>query len=250
MKKRIAVVGAMGRTGKHVVEALRAHESAVLHAAVVSERSSKLGLRVDDTDASYSDDLGAIAGADIVIEFTTPDVSMEVARRCAEHGIPVVVATTGHTTDQLRELEMLSGRIPLARVSNTSLGATALGLLAKQAQQLLGSGFDIEVLEIHHRRKKDAPSGTACTLAEGLVSPDMIIAGRDQLRQPDEIGVASLRGGDVAGDHTVYFLGAGERIEMTHRVSSRRIFGTGAVAMGLRLSERPNGMYVASDLMG
>ena len=249
MKKRVAVVGAMGRTGKHVVEALRMHESAALHAAVVSERSVQLGLGVDDTDATYSDDLGAIAGADVVIEFTKPDVSMEVARRCAEHGIPVVVATTGHTTDQVRELEMLSDRIPLARVSNTSLGATALGLLAKQAQQLLGPSFDIEVLEIHHSRKKDAPSGTARTLAEGLVGPDMIVAGREQLRQADEVGVASLRGGDVAGDHTVYFLGAGERIEMTHRVSSRQIFGTGAVAMGIRLSERPNGMYVAKDLI-
>ena len=222
----------------------------MLHAAVVSSGSSKVGHVVEGTSVAYSGSLDSIVGADLVIDFTTPDVSMEVARRCVELRIPVLVGTTGHSLEQLSELEGLGKRIPLARVSNTSLGATALSSLAREAKRLLGPSFDIEIVEIHHNQKKDAPSGTALMIAESLIDNERIVANRSSMREPGEVGVGSLRGGSVAGDHTVYFLGEGERIELVHRVSSRATFGIGAVSMGLTLCQKAaTGIYQARDLI-
>lgn len=250
MKTRVAVIGASGRTGRHVVAAVCAREDLVLHAAVVSSGSSKVGLLVEGTSVAYSGSLDSIGGADLVIDFTNPEVSLEVARRCGEIGIPVLMGTTGHSVEQLRELEGLGRAIPLARVSNTSLGATVLSSLARQAKRLLGPSFDIEIVEIHHNQKKDAPSGTALMIAESLIDNERIVANRSSIREPGEVGVGSLRGGSVAGDHTVYFLGEGERIELVHRVSSRATFGIGAVSMGLALCQKADaGIYQARDLI-
>ncbi len=250
MKTRVAVIGASGRTGRHVVSAVGARDDVVLHAAVVSSGSTKVGVVVEGTSIAYSGSLDAISGADLVIDFTTPEVSMQVVRRCVEMRVPVLVGTTGHSQEQLREFEDLGKAIPLARVSNTSLGATVLSSLAREAKRLLGPSFDIEIVEIHHNQKKDAPSGTALMIAEGLIDDERIVANRSSKREPGEVGVGSLRGGSVAGDHTVYFLGEGERIELVHRVSSRATFGIGAVSMGLKLCQKLEvGIYQARDLI-
>ena len=249
MMKRIAVVGATGRTGRHVVEAVLERKDLILHAAVVSQGSSKLGEKVVPAEIFYSAALGEMEGADVVIDFTTPEVSMEVARLSHAMGIPLLIGTTGHTGEQKRELKSIGERIPLACVSNTSLGATTVSLLAKEARRLLGADFDIEIVEMHHHRKKDAPSGTALMIAEQLGGDNLSVVNRTAERRKGEVGISSVRGGDVAGDHTIYFLGAGERIEIVHRVSSRFTFGVGAVSMSLKLIDLPIGMYGARDLV-
>lgn len=249
MMKRIAVVGATGRTGRYVLQGVLDRDDVTLHAAIVSQGSSKVGERVATTEVRYGACLADIEGADVVIDFTTPEVSIEVARLSQSLGLPLLIGTTGHSSEQMGELESIGKRIPLACVSNTSLGATAVSLLAREAQRLLGSDFDIELVEMHHNRKKDAPSGTALMIAEHLGMEHPPVVNRSAERRKGEVGIVSVRGGDVVGDHTVYFLGAGERVEIVHRVSSRATFGVGAVSMSLKLSEFPAGMYGARDLL-
>jgi len=247
---RVAVVGASGRSGMFVVEALSEMPDMTLHAAVVSNSSAVLGQSVPGTEGRYVSDLEAVRGADVVVEFTRPAVSVAVTKVCEQLGIPVVVATTGHSAQEVSELHQSGSRIPLCIASNTSIGAAVLGILAERARDLLGNSFDIEVLDLHHRMKKDAPSGTARTLVSGLSCSDKVVFGRDGLRESGEVGVVSLRGGDAAGEHTVYFLGEGERIEVTHRVSNRAVFGRGALVLARVLCGRSPGVYSARDLIG
>jgi 4-hydroxy-tetrahydrodipicolinate reductase len=193
--------------------------------------------------------LGDLAGCDVVIDFSTPEVSVRVAETCAKTSIPLLVATTGHTSAQIETIRSYGGHIPLGITSNTSVGAAALSKLAVEAKRLLGADFDIEVMEIHHRMKNDAPSGTARSVLEDVRGDSRVVFGREGQRQSEEIGVVSLRGGDVAGDHTVYFLGAGERIEIVHRVTSRDVFGEGAVRFAIKLIGKNPGVYRAKDLL-
>lgn len=247
--KKVGVVGATGRTGRHVVQALAERSDAELCAAIVSPTSTLLGQRVEGSHVDYSSELESLAGADVVIEFSNPETSVRVAEWCACHGVPVLAASTGHSAEQLKTLQELGAAIAIAIISNTSVGAAVLTALAGQAQQLLGPTFDVEVLDIHHRGKKDAPSGTARTLVHSIVSEPQIVFGRHGQRELGQVGVVSLRGGDVVGDHTVYLLGNGERIEITHRVSTRAVFGQGAVDLALRLLGLPRGVYSASQLI-
>jgi len=250
MKKRIAVVGASGRTGRFVVEALREDVHLTLGAALVSAGSCLLGTPVPGFECAFSCALEAIDGCDGVIDFSTPDVSILVAQRCAERKIPLLVATTGHSEGDAAKLRELGTRIPCFIAPNTSVGAATLSLVAEYAKKLLGASFDVEVLEIHHKHKKDAPSGTARTLVGAVVEGgNPVVFGREGLRKDGEVGVVSLRGGDVAGDHTVYFLGHGERIELTHRATDPRIFGAGAVHLMTRLMIREPGLYFVRDLL-
>lgn len=247
---RIGVVGASGRTGHHVVEALLASSSSALHAALVSSSSSRLGEMIGSSGVSYSADLAALVGCDGVIDFSTPTTSVAVARVCAEHRKPLLVATTGLSADDKRVIDECARVAPVCIAPNTSLAATALKMAARYLQGILGSSFDIEVMEIHHRMKKDAPSGTALNVISGLTaSSESVVFGREGLRKEGEIGVVSLRGGDVPGDHTVYFLGNGERIELTQRAQNRAIFGTGAVVLIERLIGKPAGLYLVEDLL-
>lgn len=247
---RVGVVGATGRTGRYVVEALQGRDDVMLHAAVVSPGSASLDLDVAGTSLRYSGELNTLEGAHVVIEFTNPETSLRVAQWCATRAIPALIATTGHTAEQLRELEGYGAQVALGMIPNTSLGAAVLTRLAVEAKKLLGDSFDIEVLDIHHRMKKDAPSGTARALMEPLTNESQpAIFGREGKRNAGEIGVAALRGGDVAGDHTVYFLGNGERIELTHRVSSRFVFGQGAVSLACKLTAMPKGIYSVQQLI-
>jgi 4-hydroxy-tetrahydrodipicolinate reductase len=247
---RVGVVGATGRTGRYVVEALQGRDDSILHAAVVSLRSASVGHDVVGTGLRYSGELDALGGADVVIEFTNAETSLRVAQWCASHKVPVLIATTGHSAEQRRALESCGIQTALGITPNTSLGAAVLGKLAAEAKGLLGGSFDIEVLDIHHRMKRDAPSGTARSVTEVLANESQqVVFGREGQRNPGEIGVVALRGGDVVGDHTVFFLGNGERLEVTHRVSSRSVFGQGAVALAFKLLGMPTGVYSALELM-
>jgi 4-hydroxy-tetrahydrodipicolinate reductase len=246
---KVGVVGASGRTGSQVVAALLESQNSSLHAAIVSPGSARLGAAVAATAVCYSSELSALAGSDVVIDFSVPESSLAVATWCAAQRVPVVVATTGHTLKQLDSIRALATSIPVVIAPNTSLGAAAVSLLSEVAKQMLGDSFDIEVLEIHHRGKKDAPSGTAKAIVEPLSRNAEVVFGREGLRKSGEIGVVSLRGGDVAGEHTVYFLGHGERIELSHRVTSREVFGRGAVYLAEKARGLKPGVYSARDLL-
>ena len=247
---RIGVVGASGRTGQHVVEALLSSSSSALRAALVSSGSTRLGEIIGSTGIEYSSDLAVLGECDGVIDFSTPTTSVAVARVCAEYRKPLLVATTGLSADDKRVIDECARVAPVCIAPNTSLAATALKMAASYLQGILGSSFDIEVMEIHHRMKKDAPSGTALNVISGLTSShESVVFGREGLRKDGEIGVVSLRGGDVPGDHTVYFLGNGERIELTQRSQNRAIFGAGAVVLMERLIGKSAGLYLVEDLL-
>lgn len=247
---RVGVVGASGRTGSKVVEALSVSDGAVLGAAIVSQGSSRLGANVPGTQLQYSASLEALRGCNVAIEFSTPEVSAAVAEKCSEWGVPLLVATTGHSPVQVEQVNAAARKVAIAVAPNTSLGAALLALAVEQVRDAARGAFDIEIMEIHHRMKRDAPSGTARALVNAaIVSGQEAVFGREGLRSPHEIGVSALRGGDVPGDHTVYFLGEGERLELTHRVHDRRVFGAGAVVLARRLVGRPSGLHSVRELL-
>ena len=248
--RRIAVVGASGRTGSKVVSALVSDAQSDLCAAIVSLSSKVLGQKVIGSSVLYSSDLEILQACDGVIDFSTPEVSARVAEVCVKYRKPLLVATTGHTSEQQETLEASARSIPLCIAANTSVGAIALAMAARYLKKLLGETFDVEVMEMHHRMKRDAPSGTAKEVLKGLSeSSDQIVFGREKERRSGEVGVVSVRGGDVPGDHTVFFLGEGERLEVIHRAQNREIFGRGAVVLMCRLCDRPPGFYSAQELL-
>jgi 4-hydroxy-tetrahydrodipicolinate reductase len=217
---------------------------------LVSSGSSRLAEVIGSTGVAYSSDLAALGECDGVIDFSTPGTSVAVARVCAEYRKPLLLATTGLSADDKRVIEECSRVAPVCIAPNTSIAATALKMAARYLQGILGPSFDIEVMEIHHRMKKDAPSGTALNVISALTpSPESVVFGREGLRKDGEIGVVSLRGGDVPGDHTVYFLGNGERIELTQRSQNRAIFGAGAVVLMERLIGKSAGLYLVEELL-
>lgn len=197
--------------------------------------------------------------SDVVIDFTLHHVTLATALLCAKHLKPLVIGTTGHTdTDKAAILECRH-TIPLVWSSNFSTGVNTLFWLTRKAAEILGPGFDLEVIEMHHRLKKDAPSGTATTLAEILAEvrklqmSEALRHGREGLvgeRTEEEIGMHSMRGGDVVGDHTVVFATNGERLELTHKASSRETFAGGALRAAVWVRGRKPGLYNMQDVLG
>jgi len=204
------------------------------------------------------DDLtGVIRGGDAVIDFSSPAATAEVARLCAEHKKALVIGTTGHS--DTFEIKKNAEQIPIVWTSNFSTGVNTLFWLTRKAAEILGPDFDLEVVEMHHRLKKDAPSGTAKTLAEILADVRQLQlaqaarhgrAGLVGERTPGEIGVHSIRGGDVVGDHTVIFANVGERLELTHKASSRDTFANGALRAAQWLVQQKPGLYNMQDVLG
>jgi 4-hydroxy-tetrahydrodipicolinate reductase len=196
---------------------------------------------------------------DVLIDFSSPRGCMERAQECAENGIGMVVGTTGLSEDQEREIEQnLARDIAVLKAPNMGLGINLLFELVKNVAQALGEEFDVEIVESHHRRKKDAPSGTALKLADNACealgwTPDTsIIYGREGLtgeRPERQIAVHAVRGGDIVGEHTVLFAGEGERIELTHRASSRDLFARGAVRAARFVAQQPAGLYTMQDVL-
>ncbi|MGO8699111.1 MAG: 4-hydroxy-tetrahydrodipicolinate reductase [Limisphaerales bacterium] len=202
---------------------------------------------------------GVLAGGDVVIDFTFHESTVPFARLCAEQNKPMVIGTTGHTEAERRELRSLSARIPMVWSSNFSTGVNVLFWLTRRAAEILGPEYDLEIMETHHRRKKDAPSGTAKTLAEILAAVrreqlDKVVRhGREGLvgeRTAAEIGMHSIRGGDVVGDHTVLFATTGERLELTHKASSRDTFALGALRAAQWVAGKKPGVYDMQEVLG
>jgi 4-hydroxy-tetrahydrodipicolinate reductase len=200
-----------------------------------------------------------IENADAVIDFSFHDATAGIAETCAKHRRALVIGTTGHTETEKSRIVEVAGDIPMVWASNYSTGVNTLFWLTRKAAEILGPSFDLEIVEMHHRLKKDAPSGTAMTLAEVLASvrneqlKDVLRHGREGIvgeRTAREIGMHSVRGGDVVGDHTVIFAANGERLELTHKASSRETFANGALRAALWVVQQPPGLYNMQHVLG
>jgi len=254
---KIAVLGPSGRMGRRVIELLAARTDMQLAAAIDHPSSPLVGQSIEG--ARVTSDAGALAGCAVYIDFTTPESTEAVARAAAAHRVAAVVGTTGLGRAADGALSTLAEVAPVLVAANFSLGVNLLLVLAETAARALGPGFDLEIVEAHHRHKRDAPSGTALALARALAAgrgvelQDVLTTARSGevgARPDGEIGVVAVRGGDVIGDHTVHFLGEGERIELTHRAGSRDLFAAGALRAAAWIAGRPPGRYTMRDVLG
>jgi 4-hydroxy-tetrahydrodipicolinate reductase len=240
---RLLVNGAKGRMGQAII------------ACAKLDPEVRVTAQIDAGD----DFAAALAEADAVIEFSHHTVTAPVAAACAAAGKLLVVGTTGHTDAEVAQIRAASGAIPLVFAPNFSVGVNALFWLTQKAAEILGPDYDLEIVEMHHRLKKDAPSGTARRLAEilaavrGLQYAGDVRHGREGIvgeRTSFEIGMHALRGGDVVGDHTVIFATQGERVELTHKASSRDTFARGAIRAARWARGRQPGLYDMQDVLG
>lgn len=263
---RLAVLGATGRMGRAVIQAAAAAPQVRLGAAL--ERTGHADLGRDAAQLAGLDPSGTLLGADlsaclsafdVLVDFTRPEATLSVLTLCASQGKALVIGTTGFSAAQRAEIEAASRSVPICLSGNFSIGVNlCLGLL-EQAARALKDDFDIEIVEAHHRHKVDAPSGTALMMGEAVARG----AGRDLktcavyeryghtgARSRESIGFATVRGGDVVGDHTVMFLGEGERVEISHKASNRMNFANGAVRAAAWLQGRAPGLYSMRDVLG
>jgi 4-hydroxy-tetrahydrodipicolinate reductase len=240
----VRLIGAVGRPGSPI----RGQDAGTVSGA------SHLSVPIGDDFASALTSLGP----EVVVDFTAAEPSVDFAEACVRASIPFVTGTTGFNAPQRERLERASGRIALVSSPNMSVGVHVMLEAASLLGRVLGNAWDAEVLELHHRMKKDAPSGTALRLAEVVArsrGQDASVfrlarAGPVGERPLGEIGVQTLRGGDVVGEHTVYFLGQGERIELSHRATSRDQFAKGALRAALWVRNQPPGLYAMRDVLG
>jgi len=252
----LCIVGAMGRMGNNVGN-LAASFGFTVSGALEFKGSPNVGKAF--CGVTVTDDINvALQGADVVIEFALSEGIAERAAAYAEHKIPAVIGTTGVSEEGEKALKEASNVIPVIHAANFSLGVNLLGELLKKTSAVLGEEYDAEIVEMHHHNKKDAPSGTALYLAKMVengrgVGKEKEIYGRFGnigARPSGEIAIHSLRGGDVVGDHTVVFAAEGERIEFTHKATSRANFASGALRAAKYLIGKEPGLYTMADVIG
>jgi 4-hydroxy-tetrahydrodipicolinate reductase len=263
--RKICVAGAAGRMGRTLIEVLQEDSRLMLSAALEMAGSAALGQDAGaalglTTGVTIESDLdAALARSDVIIDFTRPAGTLAHLAACARHDCAAVVGTTGFSAAEGAQLEDFGRQLPLVFAPNFSVGVNLALQLIATAARVLDQGYDIEVIEAHHRHKVDAPSGTALRMGEviaealGRSLPDCAVYGRQGLtgeRDPSTIGFATVRGGDIVGDHTVLFAGIGERIEITHKASHRSTFARGALRAALFLEGRPPGRYDMRDVLG
>lgn len=263
----IVMIGAAGRMGRQVLSLAASQPDRYRIAGAVDHQDCpELGKPLAELIANGPEEVKiATKGPSdpepgtVVIDFSLPPSTIQHLSWARRHGLPEVIATTGFSDDQRREIEAATRDCPIVLTSNTSLGVNAFFALAEQAVKMLGPGYDLEIVEMHHRHKKDAPSGTARTLAErvaqarGLDYAQHARHGRhgDVGARPDEeIGIHALRGGDVVGDHTLILAGPNERIEIRHQAQSRELFAQGALVIADWLKDRKPGFYSMKDVLG
>jgi 4-hydroxy-tetrahydrodipicolinate reductase len=263
---RLVVTGAAGRMGRMLIKTIHETPGVVLSGALEREGSIALGQDAGllagcgaASVAIAADPLAAILTADGILDFSSPAASVEFAALAAQARIPHILGTTGLSSDDLARIAAAARHAPIVRSGNMSLGVNILAALTRRVAKALGQEFDIEILEMHHRMKVDAPSGTALLLGEAAAEgrgvelaarTAPVRIGHVGARRAGDIGFASLRGGAVAGDHTVIFAGDGERIELTHRAEDRSIFARGAVRAALWAHGRKAGLYSMADVLG
>ncbi len=263
----VIVTGAAGRMGGQIIRLLQASPGFALVGAteragpaVGQDAGTLAGGR--PAGVPVGDDLAlALDGSrvQVVVDFTAFEVSAGHAETCAGRGVPVVIGSTGFTPEARARVQAAAARVPVVLSPNMSVGVNVLFSLVEQAARTLGDAYDVEIVEMHHRLKKDAPSGTAVKLAEVAAGalgrdPRQDLAyerhGMIGERPPRQIGVQTLRGGDVVGEHTVFFAGQGERLELTHRATSREQFARGALRAAAWVVGRPPGLYDMHDVLG
>jgi 4-hydroxy-tetrahydrodipicolinate reductase len=241
MSPRILINGAKGRMGRALIDS-----------------AAPMGLHVSAT-ADVGDDLGSLlTDVDVIVDFSSHQATGAVLELARTHKKSVIIGTTGHSAETKKNLLAVAATIPCVWSGNYSVGVNLLFALTRRAASVLGSDYDTEVIEMHHRFKKDAPSGTASRLLEIILeerklAADAIRHGREGItgeRQPTEIGMHALRGGDVVGDHTVMFAALGERLELTHKASDRGIFARGALRAASWITSKPPGVYDMQDVLG
>lgn len=261
----IAVAGSSGRMGRALLEAVERAPDMRLTAALERTGSPYLGKDAGELIGApcgvvITDDVaGALGGSDVLIDFTRPEGTLAHLARCRAKGVKMVIGTTGFAPDQKEELQAAAKGIPIVFAPNMSVGVNITLKLLEMSARVLNEGYDIEIIEAHHRHKVDAPSGTALLMGEvmaralGKDLSDVAIYSREGHtgeRMPGAIGFASLRGGDIVGDHTVMFAGTGERIEISHKASSRATFAEGALRAARFLSDKQNGLFDMQDVLG
>jgi len=261
----VAVAGASGRMGQMLVEALRADPAFSLAGALDVAHSPAIGLDAgafagQNTGVHISADLRAgLQHSQVLIDFTRPEGTMAHLQVCRDLGVGMVIGTTGFTDAQKAEIAEAARHIPIVMAPNMSVGVNVTLKLLEMAAKALSTGYDIEIIEAHHRHKVDAPSGTALKMGEVIASAlgrelkDCAVYAREGVtgeRDPSSIGFATIRGGDIVGDHTVLFAGTGERIEISHKSSSRATYAQGSLRAVRFLAGQQSGLFDMFDVLG
>lgn len=263
---KIAVAGAAGRMGSRITALSKEYPELTLAGAFEKKGHSATGkdigiiAGIGETGVKLSDSLGSVIDSiNVIIDFTSPASTMENLRLASTKGKAMVIGTTGLSKDEIGEIEILSKKIPCVVASNMSTGVNLLLKILQDVARVLGDEYDIEIVESHHRLKKDAPSGTALKMAQ--VIADAVNRNLDEVavyarkgiigeRTKKEIGIQTVRAGDIVGEHTVMFGGLGERIEITHKASSRDTFARGALKAAIWVSGKKAGLYDMQDVLG
>ncbi len=263
---RITVCGAAGRMGSRIVALSKEYEMLKLVGAIESSFHPKLGFDagivagIGELNVKITENLEkVISNTDIIVDFTSPEATIKTLETVKKHRKGMVIGTTGFNNEQLLFIKKAAQEIPIVLSPNMSVGVNLLFKILKDIALILGDDYDIEIIEAHHRMKKDAPSGTALKMAK--VIADSLNRNLDEVavyarkgiigeRTKKEIGIQTIRAGDIVGEHTVIFGGLGERIEITHKASSRDTFARGALRAIIWLSDKPAGLYDMADVLG
>jgi 4-hydroxy-tetrahydrodipicolinate reductase len=257
MTHGVLAVGALGRMGVSVRAAVAEEPLLRLQAAIEAPGHPDIGSALDGSVILTDDPKAALVGCAVAIDFSTPAATLAAMRAAADAGVAYVCGTTGCSDDERSEIAELATRIPVVHAPNFSLAVNVLAWLSRQAARRLGADYHAELVELHHAAKRDAPSGTALQLAEAVAAgrnqplADHLLlerAGEIGARPKDAIGIQTLRGGDNPGEHTVMFIGQGERLELTHRSLNRDHFARGAVRTALWLIGRPPALYPIDEV--
>ena len=261
---KVAIAGCSGRMGRALLEAVSAAPDLKLHAALEAPGHALLGKDAGELIGASAGvpvraDAEAIAGADVLIDFTRPEGTAAHVRACRSHGVRMVIGTTGFSPDERAAIGQAAADIAIVLAPNMSVGTNLVFKLIGAAAEVLDQGYDVEIIEAHHRHKVDAPSGTALRMGEivaaalGRNLAHCAVHGRKGLtgeRDPAAIGFSAIRGGDIVGDHTVLFAGTGERVEISVKASSRATYAQGAMRAARWLCAQPNGLYDMQDVLG
>ena len=262
---RVAIAGASGRMGHMLIEAVLAADDMQLAGALEVAGSPALGHDAAQflgktSGVKIESDLRAgLANAELLIDFTRPEGTLAHLAACRERGVKAVIGTTGFSDAQKAEIAEHAKHIAIVLAPNMSVGVNVMLKLLDTAARALSQGYDIEIIEAHHRHKVDAPSGTALAMGEVVAAAlgrdlkQCAVYGREGItgeRDPSTIGFATIRGGDIVGDHTVLFAGTGERIEITHKSASRVSYAQGSLRAARFLADRPAGLYGMTEVLG
>ena len=259
----IILVGALGKMGRARLRAAFNSKDAEIVSAVESQTNEYIGEKIQsaipdsELNITISSNLfQAMAKGDVVVDFSTPVGTMESLKIARKRELPLVIGTTGFSKIQFDEIKRYAKELPIILSSNMSIGLNVLASVVSKLSTTFGENYDIEIIEMHHRNKKDAPSGSALYLASSIASglkkglSDMLIDKRTGERPKGKIGISSIRGGDVIGDHTVIFAGDGERLELTHRVTDRSVFAVSAIQAAKWIIGKEPGLYSMIDVLG